>query len=128
MEGGLSAAYRCIDAMCSAVGFVVQVLINDRHCFECYGYDVMIDTLLKPWLLEVNIDPSLATDTDVDLESKSRMLVDMLNVLQVGSATPSAACSSNRSVRWPDPDGSTVTAAHATTRAEQGGWKLLCTA
>ena len=32
-----------------------------RHFYQLLGFDVMLDSAAKPWLLEVNVDPSLGT-------------------------------------------------------------------
>ena len=60
---------------------VQPVIINDRHCFECYGYDVLIDDDLKPWLVEVNASPSLSTTTENDRMSKCNLVRDIYNVV-----------------------------------------------
>ena len=58
-------------------------MINDKHCFEMYGYDIMIDNGLKPWLIEVNASPSLSADTPQDYELKFGLLDDVYSVIDV---------------------------------------------
>eukprot|EP00958_Prasinococcus_capsulatus_P010054 scaffold978_cov392-Prasinococcus_capsulatus_cf.AAC.17 len=62
---------------------VQNVIINDKHCFELYGYDVMIDEALRPWLIEVNASPSLTADTEADYSLKRGLLDDTLTVLDM---------------------------------------------
>ena len=41
---------------------------------------IIIDSDLKPWLLEVNISPSIATEAPLDLSIKSNLIVDTWNL------------------------------------------------
>ena len=56
---------------------------NRNTCFELLGFDVMIDSAHKPWLLEVNTSPSLACDTPLDAAIKSQVVRDTLNLARL---------------------------------------------
>ena len=59
-----------------------------RNCFELYGFDILIDSDLKPWLLEVNLSPSLNCDTPIDMKIKSALLCDLLNLIGIPAVDP----------------------------------------
>ena len=60
---------------------VQSVIINDKHCFEVYGFDVLIDENLKPWLIEVNASPSLTASTEMDRTLKMGVIHDAFQVV-----------------------------------------------
>ena len=53
------------------------------NCFEVLGFDVLIDSELKPWLLEANMSPSLAWDSPLDFKIKSNLITDALNLVGI---------------------------------------------
>ncbi|CAH0397867.1 unnamed protein product [Chilo suppressalis] len=60
---------------------VAQIIVNDRHCFECYGYDIIIDDNLKPWLIEVNASPSMTATSVKDRIMKNKLIDNLLSVV-----------------------------------------------
>ncbi|KAA3678226.1 tubulin polyglutamylase TTLL4 [Paragonimus westermani] len=61
-------------------------IMVDQHCrrracvHELFGFDILLDENMKPWLLEVNVSPSLHTNTSLDNDVKSEVVTDMFNV------------------------------------------------
>lgn len=53
------------------------------NCFELLGFDIILDSDLKPWLLEVNLSPSLSCDSPLDTQIKSNLITDTLNLIGV---------------------------------------------
>ena len=54
--------------------------------FELYGFDVLLDADLKPWLLEVNTGPNLASPSPLDMHIKYRVAAEMMHL--VGLSVP----------------------------------------
>lgn len=60
---------------------VQQAMCSDKHCFEIYGYDILIDANLKPWLIEANASPSLTTTTLKDKLLKKKLISDTIEIV-----------------------------------------------
>ncbi|XP_077266640.1 putative tubulin polyglutamylase TTLL9 [Temnothorax americanus] len=60
---------------------VQPAMMQDRNCFELYGYDILLSDDLRPWLLEINASPALTGTDNEDQRLKSDLVDDVLNVL-----------------------------------------------
>lgn len=54
---------------------------HKTNCFEILGFDILLDSDMKPWLMEVNLSPSLATESPLDLKIKSNLFLDAMNLM-----------------------------------------------
>lgn len=57
--------------------------LSQSNCFDLFGFDILLDSNLKTWVLEVNLSPSLATDSPLDLFVKGNLIADTLNLLGI---------------------------------------------
>nr|CAH8824989.1 unnamed protein product [Trichobilharzia regenti] len=81
--------WSCItDIIFKTLASVVSCITTmvDQNCrrrasvYELFGFDIILDADLKPWLLEVNVSPSLHTNTQLDDEVKTSVVKDMFNL------------------------------------------------
>ena len=63
-------------------GFQQQVPFRN-NCFELLGFDILIDNQLEPWLLEVNLSPSLGCDSPLDQRIKGSVVSDLFTLIGV---------------------------------------------
>lgn len=66
-----------IKTLISVEGPINKPMRASKHkdiCFELYGFDIIIDSDLKPWILEVNISPSFSSSSPFDKNLKTKLI------------------------------------------------------
>jgi tubulin polyglutamylase TTLL4 len=68
----------------SAEPHIYNSMTRERNlCFELYGFDILIDENLRPWLLEVNVLPSLSSSSPLDKKIKTTLMADIFNLIGI---------------------------------------------
>lgn len=75
----------CAQSIISACRMFVP---SGNNCFELYGFDILIDDTLKPWLLEINLSPSMGVDSPLDNKVKSCLMTDLLTCIGIPAYGP----------------------------------------
>jgi len=71
------------DIILKSLQSVSKIIINDKHCFELYGFDILLDEKLRPWLIEINASPSMTANTPADALKKNGVLDDTFTILDL---------------------------------------------
>eukprot|EP01138_Halocafeteria_seosinensis_P012254 gb/GECG01012522.1/.p1 GENE.gb/GECG01012522.1/~~gb/GECG01012522.1/.p1 ORF type:complete len:1130 (+),score=187.57 gb/GECG01012522.1/:1-3390(+) len=66
---------------CSEWGFGNKPVETPQHRFELLGYDFMLDSNLKPWLIEVNTNPSLTYQNRWHKKLVDQMMDELLRLV-----------------------------------------------
>lgn len=69
-----------MSAETSMVNLFQNNVASRYSCFELFGFDILLDSKLKPWLIEVNISPSLHSSSSLDLDVKSPLATEVFNM------------------------------------------------
>lgn len=71
-----------ISAEDTVVANTVRYMKSKKNCcYEIFGFDILVDDTMKPWLLEVNVSPSLSSSSPMDKRIKHRLITTLLNLV-----------------------------------------------
>ena len=80
-QSGSDDCFQNQDAnQCHRIDFQNRGAAHTQSCFKLFGFDVMLDEKIKPWLLEVNNIPSLHINT-IDAAVNRPMVAEMFNIV-----------------------------------------------
>jgi len=54
-----------------------------HQCFDLFGFDILMDDSLTPWLLEVNMCPSLSSSSRLDKKIKTALMCDVFHLIGI---------------------------------------------
>lgn len=81
----IKSMFACAQSINAACRMFVP---NGNNCFELYGFDILIDDSLKPWLLEINLSPSMGIDSPLDTKVKASLITDLLTLIGIPAYSP----------------------------------------
>ncbi|XP_014672909.1 PREDICTED: tubulin polyglutamylase TTLL4-like [Priapulus caudatus] len=65
----------------SGLNSLIRGNVRSRYsCHELFGFDIILDEKLKPWVIEVNISPSLHSSSPLDVKIKAPMACDLFRL------------------------------------------------
>ena len=70
-----------IAAESNVASLINRYQMRRDNCFEVFGFDVFFDEDLKPWVIEVNVAPSLSSSSPLDKKCKNNLLCDVYNLV-----------------------------------------------
>ena len=64
---------------------LIFVTVKDRldskfGCFEMFGFDFMLNSALEPKLIEINVNPALFLDTQVQADILPKLVQDTVTI------------------------------------------------
>eukprot|EP00041_Stephanoeca_diplocostata_P036194 m.1308667 g.1308667 ORF g.1308667 m.1308667 type:complete len:1026 (-) comp24820_c0_seq22:2720-5797(-) len=62
--------------------------LESSACCQLLGFDILLDTTFKPWLLEVNMSPSFSCDAQLDADIKTNLIRDTLRLVGLDMHEP----------------------------------------
>ena len=72
---------RKINEICRLVFESVKDKLEQKYgCFELFGLDFMLDDQLNPHLIEINVNPALFTDTQVQKGIMPKLVEDTIKI------------------------------------------------